>query len=490
MLLLEGVQRDHRSPPTTPASTAGSVARPTASRCGTATASSRPRSDAGDGPGRHGADPRPGVRRREAPRPQARQASPSRAAAWSSTSGCARAAATAATRATASRCSRSTPRSGARPRSTSRAATSTTRASRATARRSPSSPSTPREARGRAKPQPPAPPAMPAPTLADATSRWSTPTRFDGAHVGHRRHGRRHRQPGPRHGGDARRATSCAASTRPACRRRPARSSATCASAAANRRRRTRPTAGTVDCYSPSTSSSAPATRHLVGASRQRTVVDRVGRRRPRPGAMVVHPDDRLPCSRPRSPAASTTCRAPTSTATSTRPRSADGAVRRRRPTANCRCSASPCRPARSPFARRRIERAIELNGVAVERNIAAFRWGRQLGRRPRPACAAARRHRAAIGAETDRRADRAARRRPRRLPVRSGLRRALPRGRRARVPRERSVAPGSTALTDAVARYLHKLMAYKDEYEVARLLLAPEVASAPPRRSAARAPR
>jgi indolepyruvate ferredoxin oxidoreductase len=122
------------------------------------------------------------------------------------------------------------------------------------------------------------------------------------------------------------------------------------------------------------------------------------------------------------------------------------------------------------------VERAIGLNGVAVERNVAAFRWGRRWAHDPAGVAQAAgitvpvpestddlvtRLADDLVGYQDERYAQR--------------FLRLVDRARRA----ERSVDPTSTELTEAVARYGHKLMAYKDEYEVARLLLAPEARAA-----------
>ena len=109
------------------------------------------------------------------------------------------------------------------------------------------------------------------------------------------------------------------------------------------------------------------------------------------------------------------------------------------------------------------VERAIELNGVAVEKNLAAFRWGRAWVDQPDDVETAAGLRTAA----DDQPLRRAAGRRPARLPV-AGVCGALHRGWSSAV-----AAAGHPDLTATVARHLHQLMAYKDEYEVARLLLA-----------------
>jgi indolepyruvate ferredoxin oxidoreductase len=126
------------------------------------------------------------------------------------------------------------------------------------------------------------------------------------------------------------------------------------------------------------------------------------------------------------------------------------------------------------PLAAASIERAIELNGEAVEMNRAAFHWGRRAVVEPaavealiKPAPEAgsdARRLSRSFEEMVERRVafltayqDAAYAARYRRLVEKA---RAV----------EAARAPGKSGLADAVARYLFKLMAYKDEYEVARL--------------------
>jgi indolepyruvate ferredoxin oxidoreductase len=125
------------------------------------------------------------------------------------------------------------------------------------------------------------------------------------------------------------------------------------------------------------------------------------------------------------------------------------------------------------PLTLESLLRAIELNGTAVEANKAAFTWGR---------CAAADlpRVQAAAGLSTTRpepvtldaiiatRAEHLVQYQNKRYARRYTTLVAHVREIEGRM------FSGSTALTEAVARGYHKLLAYKDEYEVARLYSTP----------------
>jgi indolepyruvate ferredoxin oxidoreductase len=139
------------------------------------------------------------------------------------------------------------------------------------------------------------------------------------------------------------------------------------------------------------------------------------------------------------------------------------------------------------PLSADALEQAIRLNGAAVEKNLAAFAWGRAVVAAPEairavlePPVAEAPPLDAAAQAIVDA------------TGARGELRRLL----EVRVPEliayqdvalarryaedvmevasaeEAAGAPGETAIAEAYARNLFKLLAYKDEYEVARLHL------------------
>jgi indolepyruvate ferredoxin oxidoreductase len=124
------------------------------------------------------------------------------------------------------------------------------------------------------------------------------------------------------------------------------------------------------------------------------------------------------------------------------------------------------------------IEEALRVNGVAVERNIQAFRRGRQYIADPAAALSAAGLDRPGPPETGELSLDRLIRTRSEDLTAyqdQAYARRYLDVVERVRTA-EQDQTPGSTALTEAVARYLYKLMAYKDEYEVARLSLDPSL--------------
>ena len=125
------------------------------------------------------------------------------------------------------------------------------------------------------------------------------------------------------------------------------------------------------------------------------------------------------------------------------------------------------------PLSTLSLERAIELNGVAVERNLAAFAWGRQWIIDPAAVTKAAGLAVEALPANaiTDPIAMRA-----NDLVGYQSARYSRQFLERVDVVRAAGV---SLATVELFAVNLYKLMAYKDEYEVARLLLAPEARAA-----------
>jgi len=121
------------------------------------------------------------------------------------------------------------------------------------------------------------------------------------------------------------------------------------------------------------------------------------------------------------------------------------------------------------PLEHASLMRAIELNAVAVDNNKAAFEWGRQAAQRPeelqkrvQPGQVIEFKKRDSIDTLV-----------ARRVEFLTGYQNAAYaeqyKAYVAKVQKAES-ALGKTSLSEAVARYLFKLMAYKDEYEVARL--------------------
>jgi indolepyruvate ferredoxin oxidoreductase len=198
---------------------------------------------------------------------------------------------------------------------------------------------------------------------------------------------------------------------------------------------------------------------HLVGLSPDRTVAIASSAAVPT-GRMVVHPDMEYPADEVDERIDAATARqVRVNAAAMTRGLLGDEAM------ANIFLLGVAVQAGAVPVSVDSVARAIELNGVAVDKNLAAFAWGRSWMSDPATTISAAT---AKLPVVDER-------------PLLERLTDDL-RAYQSAAYAERFTevvakvdAAGHPRLTEAVARNLHKLMAYKDEYEVARLLLLPE---------------
>ncbi|MCR5856105.1 indolepyruvate ferredoxin oxidoreductase family protein [Mesorhizobium sp. J428] len=124
------------------------------------------------------------------------------------------------------------------------------------------------------------------------------------------------------------------------------------------------------------------------------------------------------------------------------------------------------------PVSAEAVEKAIELNGEAVKMNVAAFRWGRRAAHDPETVRKLVQSVQGAVAAPLAQTLDEIVAKRVEFLTAYQNA--AYARRYAERIDRlrkaEAAAVAGSTAVTETAARNLFKLMAIKDEYEVARL--------------------
>jgi indolepyruvate ferredoxin oxidoreductase len=131
------------------------------------------------------------------------------------------------------------------------------------------------------------------------------------------------------------------------------------------------------------------------------------------------------------------------------------------------------CQKGLLPVSGASVLKAIEMNGAAVAMNTGAFLWGRKAALDLAAVEAAARPAQPVAASRTlSGTLDEVVARRVEDLTAHSSARAAHRYADLIAQVRavETARVPGRTALTEAAARNLYKLMAYKDEYEVARL--------------------